>query len=312
MKHVDENYFRYVPIRQRDVDWGLYVLGVGCTSMPPGYTAYPVQTHPEAYHFTWATGRKLAEYQAIYITRGEGEFESTPTGRREITAGSFFLLFPDVWHRYRPSQNTGWDEYWVSFAGEQVDRLVAEGFFSPNRAVLNPGVDDAILAPYQSLLDRVQGEATGFPHLIAADTMEILAAVLAADPNESAELASKGPHDVATVDDRLVADALRLIWDQSQRTLTVGALARQLPTTRRSLERRFHDALGHTIHEEITRCRLERAKRLLAKTDLSVKEVAAAAGFSSTDNMGRTFQRLEGVSPREHRRQLRHDGNPTL
>jgi len=303
MAHVGEDYFRYVPIRQRDIDWGLYVTGAGCTSMPPGYQSYPLVPHPRTYDFSWKTGRTLPEYQAIYVTEGRGEFESTPTGRVEIGAGTVFLLFPKVWHRYRPSPQTGWDEHWVSFAGDQMDRLVARGFFSPEHAVLITGVAEAILAPFRSLLERLRGEVTGFPHLIAADTTEILAAILAAVHPESAELVGKGPRDVATVEDRLVADALRLIWEQSQRAVTVGELSRQLPVTRRSLERRFREALGHTIHEEITRCRLERARRLLAKTDLSVKEVAAAAGFPSPDNMGRVFRRLEGTSPQAYRRQ---------
>jgi len=309
MSPVDENYFRYVPIRQRDLDWGLYVTGAGCTAMPAGYTSYPESPHPTTYDFSWRTGRKLPEYQAIYITSGRGEFESTPTGRVEIAAGTVFLLFPDVWHRYRPSPETGWDEYWVSFAGDTMDRLVRRGFFAAERAVLTPGVEEAILGPFRSLLGRLRGEATGFPHLIAADTIELLAAILATARSGSAELVAKGPRDVATVADRLVADTLRLIWDQSQRDLTVADLARQLPVTRRSLERRFREALGRTIHEEITRCRLERARRLLVKTDLAVKEVAAAAGFPSADNMGRAFRRLEGVAPSEYRRQ--HGSRPS-
>jgi len=303
MVHVREDYFRYVPLRQRDLDWGLYVTGAGCTSMPPGYQSYPVVPHPRTYDFSWKTGRTLPEYQAIYVTWGRGEFESTPTGRVEIGPGTVFLLFPDVWHRYRPSPDTGWDEYWVSFAGDTMDRLVERGFFSAERAVLTTGVEEAILGPFRSLLDRLRGEVTGFPHLIAADTIEILAAILATAGSTSPELVAKGPREVATVADRLVADTLRLIWDQSQRDLTVADLERQLPVTRRSLERRFREALGHTIHEEITRCRLERARRLLVKTDLSVKEVAAAAGFPSPDNMGRVFRRLEGTSPQAYRRQ---------
>jgi len=305
MSRVDENYFRYVPIRQRDLDWGLYVTGAGCTTMPAGYTSYPESPHPTTYDFSWRTGRKLPEYQAIYVTSGRGEFESTATGRVEIGPGTVFLLFPDVWHRYRPSTETGWDEYWVSFAGDTMDRLVQRNFFAAEHAVHVTGVEQAILEPFRSLLERLRGEATGFPHLIAADTIEILAAILATTQTGSAELIDRGPRDVATVADRLVADALRLIWGQSERDLTVADLERQLPVTRRSLERRFHKALGHTIHEEIIRCRLERARRLLVKTDLSVKEVAAAAGFPNSDNMGRAFRRLEGISPSGYRRKQR-------
>ena len=84
--------------------------------------------------------------------------------------------------------------------------------------------------------------------------------------------------------------------------MNVDSLTKQLPITRRSLERRFLAAVGHGIHEEILRCRLERAKRLLVATDLSLKEVASAAGFSSADNLGRTFRRTEGTTPQEYRK----------
>jgi len=82
-------------------------------------------------------------------------------------------------------------------------------------------------------------------------------------------------------------------------------LSRQLPITRRSLERRFRAAVGHGIHDEIVRCRLERARRLLVGTELSLKEVAAAAGFISADNLGRTFRRAEGTTPFGYRQRHR-------
>ena len=182
-----------------------------------------------------------------------------------------------------------------------MDRLVRQRFFSPERAVIATGLQDAILTPFRSVLERLRGQLTGFPHLIAADTLEILAAVSAAAPCEPAELIAHGPQDVVAVKDRMVAEAVRLIWQQSQGPMTVDSVRRQLPITRRSLERRFQAALGHGIHEEMVRCRLERAKRLLVATELSLKEVAAAAGFASADALGRTFRRAEGVTPLEHR-----------
>ena len=297
----DGDYFRYIPVRDRDVQWGLFVTGAGCTFIPPGIS-YPPKSHPELYDFRWKTGRTLPEYQAIYITRGEGIFESAPTGEKKIVPGTVILLFPGIWHRYRPTEETGWDEYWVSFNGEIADRLVEQKFFTPERAVIATGLQDGILTAYDVLLERLKGEQTGFPHLIAADTLEILAAVSATAENESAELIAQGPQDVVTVKDRIVAEAVRLIWQQSHGPMTVSTLAKQLPIARRSLERRFLTAIGHGIHEEIVRCRLERAKRLLLATNLSLKEIALASGFSDADGLGRTFRRVEGKTPQEYRR----------
>ncbi|MCE5268055.1 MAG: AraC family transcriptional regulator [Planctomycetaceae bacterium] len=303
VKSFGQDFFCYVPVRPRDVQWGLYVTGAGCTSIPPG-AQYPPEPHPELYHFDWHKGRTLPEYQAIYITRGEGIFESAPSGVEKIEAGTVILLFPGVWHRYRPNPDTGWDEWWVSFNGTMMEQLVAQGFFTPGRAVLRTGLDEDIQTPFCALLNRLRSERTGFPHLIAADTIEVLAAVSAVAEPESAELIGQGPRDVAAVKDRMVAEAMRLIWRQSQDAVSVDAIAHQLPTTRRSLERRFQAVLGHGIHEEIVHCRLERAKRLLAGTDLPLKTVALAAGFTGPDALGRTFRRTEGVTPLEYR--LRH------
>jgi AraC-like DNA-binding protein len=300
MRTFGDDYFRYIPVRQRDVQWGLFVTGAGCTSIGPDED-YPPKLHPELYHLRWETGRTLPEYQAIFISRGNGVFESAPTGSKEISAGAIILLFPGVWHRYRPTKEIGWDEWWVSFNGEVMDRLVQQRFFSPERAVLSIGTQASILGLYRSLLERLRGEQAGFPHLIAADTMEILAAVSAGAESEPAELIPHGPQNVLTVKDRVVAEAMRLIWEQSHKPMTIDGLARQLPITRRSLERRFRAAVGHGIHEEILRCRLERAKRLLTATDLSLKEVASASGFSNADSLGRAFRRAEGGTPVEYR-----------
>ncbi len=47
----------------------------------------------------------LPEYQ-IYITAGEGIFESTSVARRKVETGSVILLFPGEWRRYRRTSIT--------------------------------------------------------------------------------------------------------------------------------------------------------------------------------------------------------------
>ena len=38
----DTEYFRYLPVSDYDKQWGVYVTGVGCTSVPPFSKSYPV------------------------------------------------------------------------------------------------------------------------------------------------------------------------------------------------------------------------------------------------------------------------------
>ena len=297
-----EDFFRYLPVSERAVRWGLYVTGVGCSHVPPT-GRHPAPVHPELYQFTWDKGRVLPEFQVIYLTRGAGLFESGPTGRREVAAGDVILLFPDVWHRYRPSRRTGWDSYWVSANGNHLHELLRQGFLAPQSPVLSVGPEDALLETYRRLVDRVRTRAADNPQLLSADVMEILARILAPGQPEQAQPATQPFAEL--VDDRIVAEAVRFIWNHSHRQMTVADVVSEFPASRRSLERRFHRALGRTILDEITRCRVERVKRLLDQTDLPMKRVAATVGFSSAQRMTKVFHRSEGVSPTAYRRRQR-------
>lgn len=296
--------FRYLPPRPRDAQWGLHVCGAGLASVPAG-SPYPPPGHPELYDFTFDRGRRLPEYQIVYVVSGRGFFETEGRAEARVSAGAVLLLFPGVWHRYRPDPQTGWREYWVGFSGAWMDRLVEHRFFAAAQPVLDGGPPAPLETTFRQLFDRLWSAPPGFPHLIAADVVELLALIAAATGEETQHLIMQGPRDVTSLTDPLVADALRLIWSGSQQQLTVTAIARQLDTTARSLERRFKQALDRTVKEEIHRCRLDRVRRLLADTDLSIAEIVRAAGFASADALTRAVGKAEGLPPLRLRRRLR-------
>ena len=78
------------------------VTNAGYSKVLPG-TTYPEKNHPSEYFFTWEKGRILHEYQLILITEGEGEFESSSSGRIEVRPGALITIFKNEWHRYRPN-----------------------------------------------------------------------------------------------------------------------------------------------------------------------------------------------------------------
>ncbi len=68
----------------------------------------------------------------------------------------------------------------------------------------------------------------------------------------------------------------------------------------------FRKALGRTIHEEINRVRMERAKQLLITTDWSMPVIADACGFPFASQFSHAFKRAAGVPPLRYRMQFRH------
>ena len=107
--------------------------------------------------------------------------------------------------------------------------------------------------------------------------------------------------DLYACNDTTVSNALRFIAENSHRKIAVEDVVRAVTTNRRGLERRFKASLGKSISGEITRLRVERAKRHLAETDFTMKEVAAASGFRDADHFYKVFNRIEGTPPTSYR-----------
>lgn len=65
----------------------------------------------------------------------------------------------------------------------------------------------------------------------------------------------------------------------------------------------FKETYGCTINGYIIAKRITRTKQLLRFTDMAVDEIGNAVGMGDTNYFSRTFQKVEGISPREYRKQ---------
>lgn len=111
--------------------------------------------------------------------------------------------------------------------------------------------------------------------------------------------------DQYAVADEKVALALDFIREHLANTIYVPEIARAAGCSRRSLEARFRAAVGRSIYDHVQRERVERAREVLATTDLSVAEVAAACGFESANRFGLVFRRQIRMTPGAFRSRLK-------
>lgn len=65
----------------------------------------------------------------------------------------------------------------------------------------------------------------------------------------------------------------------------------------------FKQSTGISPHQYHIRCRIERAKQLLLRGDLTLVEVALAVGFASQGHLNYHFKRLVGITPKTFLRQ---------
>jgi len=112
--------------------------------------------------------------------------------------------------------------------------------------------------------------------------------------------------DVPAMDDLAVVTALRFIRRSRQANIGVQQVVEQTGLSRRSLEQRFRQALGRSIHEEIQRVRLEQLTCMLVETSKSVTDIAGLLGFPDAAHICRLFRKAKGMSPTAYRRQYQH------
>lgn len=111
--------------------------------------------------------------------------------------------------------------------------------------------------------------------------------------------------DFFAVQDDVVAFAMRYIEQHTREPLAVGDVAQAAGVSRRTLERRFKTHAGRSVAGEIRRLRILKARRLLAETDLLVKQIAHEVGFRSAVRFHEVFAREESMSPSDYRKLVR-------
>jgi AraC-like DNA-binding protein len=287
-----DSFYRYLAVSERDTQWGLCVTGAGYRDSQPG-ALYPPKSHlhPTSHEYRWRNGRTFHEYAIIYISEGSGEFESRSIGGRAFGAGTALLLFPEVWHRYRPIKEIGWREYWVTFHGDHAERLQRNGFITPEFPVIDTGPDDKIIHSFNAILDHLRVQRIGFQHVIAAHTLEIIASVLSAGQDRRTD---SHAYD-------LVHRLKAAIEEQTSSLPVIEDLAEALEVSTGHLRRVFKEHTGLSPYQYHLQLKLGRAKMMLRESELSIKEVATALGFQNVYHFSKLFKAKTDVSPNQWR-----------
>ena len=290
-------FFRYLPRDPGGLAWGAAVLDAGHGTVPPG-SDYPLPGHPEDHQFSWEKGRTLEAYTFVYITAGRGVFDSDPSGQVEVEGGSVFLIFPHVWHRYRPDRETGWDEYWVECEGELLEAAVRRSGMQPDSPVMRVGHDDALLRCFMNIADTIREEAPGFGPIIAMRSLEIVARV------RSLLKAADGTNP--TSPEKLIRQAQVMMRQALAGAVDFHQLAASNGMSYSTFRRIFKKETGRAPGEYFIEMKMNRAKQLLM-ADKGIQEVADLLGFESVYYFSRLFKSRTGKSPGAFRPEIGHE-----
>ncbi len=86
--------------------------------------------------------------------------------------------------------------------------------------------------------------------------------------------------------------------------MSLKHLAEQLDLSEYHFARMFKKASGQTVHQFVTRERIERSKALIRKGNTSLADIALQTGFSSQAHFSNRFRQLEQITPVRYRKSI--------
>jgi LacI family transcriptional regulator len=119
---------------------------------------------------------------------------------------------------------------------------------------------------------------------------------------KATQVVSRRSTDLFACKDKYIVSALKYIHGNLDKNLKVDQVLKEVPLSRRSLEKRFMLTTGYPVYEYIYNQRIEKFTQKLLETDMTIFEIALDLGLSDSKNIARQFKQVKGLTPMEYRK----------
>lgn len=96
----------------------------------------------------------------------------------------------------------------------------------------------------------------------------------------------------------------RYIKENSQKNISLELLSEKVGLSPIYISKMFKEKFGINYIEYLTECRIEKAKKMLADPEKSIKEITIEVGYHEPNYFSKVFKKICNVTPREYRRTL--------
>lgn len=254
--------------------------------------------------------------ELVFVSSGTG-VHYTPFSEYHIHTGSVFILFPDVWHSYHDCEDLG-----VNVCAIHADVLSNELLWTRNHDPLKTllwgttlyrdeigcsgwNLPQQLLPACRQHLHSIQQVEDKDPSSARAEQVGQLLVFLnaigvgivaqtSAAENSNLQAAPSVPHPV-------VVDAMSMIDGNLTFDWTLQSLTARLNIERSYLNRLFLANVGLSPMAYVAQQRIQRAERLLVRSQRSISEIAKEVGWPDSNHFARRFKAHTGMSATTYR-----------
>lgn len=219
-------------------------------------------------------------------------------------AGNVGISKPNIFHRNLPLSDEPYDRYLIKFKYETIQPvidLIGKANFDKICMHYLDFIPEDLLGIQQQFEDMLQEyeRNTKYSQFILQGMLHRLLLTIYQQylPFEDTMLKCKNY-------DSRIHDALIYLEENLEYNPSITEIAQNVSLSPSHFSRLFKEVVGCSFTDYVTSIRIQHTQILLAKTNLSIGEIAAKVGFSNGNYLCNVFKQNIGCSPSEFRRKL--------
>lgn len=196
-----------------------------------------------------------------------------------LTVGDAFIIMPGEVAKWVADDKDPWIYQWIGFGGRLAKEFSQVSSVFPAPEWMFSHLNPDIIEPDDNL-----------EYMLSGDLMHLYGALI------------KSQHKKQRQDH--IVRAMEYIRAHFSEEITIQQISDHVGLNRDYLARLFKKKTGKTLQAQITKNRIDEAYRCLY-LDMSVKEAALYAGFKDATNFSKLFKKINGVSPKQWKKEIR-------
>jgi len=237
-------------------------------------------------------------FEILYVERGDMS-EWVNGVEYRLKPGDFILINSGDLHYPQAHE----DSHYFNFHFDVEPREVHSLFRMLRKPVYSPEQPPAIRREIREWMERLIGlfqEQMDFAQkmLLQANMLQFLALLL-----EKTVIPSVGSPRAASLSKRQIANETAYLLETrgTEESVQISGLAKRLNVHRNYITNCFKEVYGVSPKYYLTKVKIEKAKKLLQETDLTVQEISETLKFSSAAYFCKFFRSHVGYTPHQYR-----------
>lgn len=215
-----------------------------------------------------------------------------------VSENSFIIFSPRTPCRYRPLGNVYTDD-WIYFGADENDVERFKSLNIPINQIVKLGDIDE-LSRLVHILAYEHYSANEYSRDIERHYTEIMLLKL----SRMLSSGSCGKSRSLTQRNFIFTQIRSRIFTMPESVQGIEEMAKEAGMSRSGFQHQYKKIFGVSVMADVISGRLDRAKRLLASTDLTIREISEKCGYSNEYNFMRQFKERDGKTPTEYRKIL--------